>query len=96
MVTPKIRRRIKRKLCSEKPTIWVGKSGATKQVIEQVSKQLERKEMVKIRILRSALRNDEAENVASKIAQQTEANLIDVRGHTFMLYKRRRKGEKSL
>lgn len=97
MITPKMRRRIKRELSSEKPTIWVGKNGATEKVIEEISIQLEKREMVKIKILKSALRNEEAKIVASNIAQQTGANLIDVRGHTMMLYKsRKRQGEKSL
>jgi RNA-binding protein YhbY len=53
--------------------------------------------MVKARILKSALKNEDAKNVASKIAQQTSSTLIDIRGHTFILYKRRKKkSEKSL
>lgn len=97
MITSKIRRRIKRELSSEKPSIRIGKNGATKQVIEEISRQLEKRGMVKIKMLKSALRDKEAKTVASKIAQQTGANLIDVRGHTTMLYKRRkRQGEKSL
>jgi RNA-binding protein len=97
MITSKIRRRIKRELSSEKPSIWIGKNGATKQVIQEISRQLEKREMVKIKILKSALKSEEAKDVTSKITQQTGANLIDLRGHTIMLYKRRkRQGEKSL
>ncbi|MFQ6065576.1 MAG: YhbY family RNA-binding protein [Candidatus Bathyarchaeia archaeon] len=96
-MTSKIRRKIKRELSSEKPTIWIGKNGATEQVIAEISRQLKKKEKVKIRMLKSALGNKEAKAVASKVAQRTAANLIDVRGHTIMLYKRREKeGEKSL
>lgn len=97
MITSKMRRRIKRELSSEKPTIWVGKNGATVQIIAEISRQLDKREMLKIKMLKSALRDEEAKTVASKIAEQTGANLIDVRGHTIMLYKRRRRdGEKSL
>jgi RNA-binding protein YhbY len=35
---------------------------------------------------KSALAHDEAKKIASKIAEQTEASLVEVRGHTFMLY----------
>ena len=97
MITSKIRRRVKRELSSEKPTIWIGKNGATEQIIAEISRQLDNRESVKIKMLKSALRDKEVKAVASKIAQQTGANLIDVRGHTIMLYKRRkRQGEKSL
>jgi len=92
-----MKRRIRREFSSEKPSIWVGKYGATKQVVEEVSRQLKEKEVVKIRVLKSALRNEEAKAVASKIAEETGASLIDLRGHTIVLYKRRKRGsEKSL
>lgn len=97
MITPKMKRRIKRELSAEKPTIWVGKEGATPKIVNEVSRQLEKREMVKVRILKSALREEEAKNLASKIAERTESTLIEVRGHTLLLYKpRKREGEKSL
>ncbi len=82
---------------AEKPTIWVGKDGATQKIVEEVSRQLEKKQMVKVKILKSALREEKAKGVASKIAEHTESTLVDVRGHTLILYKpRKREGEKSL
>jgi len=96
MITPKMKRRIKRELSVEKPTVWVGKEGATPQIVNEISRQLEKKEIVKAKILRSALKDEEAKDVASKIAQQTNSSLIEVRGHTFLLYKRRKKEVKSL
>lgn len=97
MITPKMKRRIKRELNVEKPTVWVGKEGATPQILNEISRQLEKKKMVKVKMLKTALKDKDAKDVASKVAQQTESTLIDVRGHTFMLYKNRKtKGEKSL
>jgi RNA-binding protein len=96
MITPKMKRRIKRELSAEKPTVWVGKEGTTPQIVNEISRQLEKKEMVKAKILRTALKDEEAKSVASKIAQQTNSSLIEVRGHTFLLYKRREKRVKSL
>ncbi len=96
MITPKMKRRIKRKLSAEKPTVWVGKEGATPQIVNEISRQLDKREILKAKILRSALKDEEAKGVASKIAQQTNSSLIEVRGHTFLLYKRRKKRVKSL
>ena len=92
MITPKMKRRIKRELSVEKPTIWVGKEGAAPRIVNEISRQLEKREIVKVRILKSALKDEEAKSVASKIAQQTDSTLIEVRGHTLLLYKRRKKG----
>jgi len=91
MITPGMKRRIKRELSVERPTIWVGKEGATLQIMGEISKQLDKRKMVKIRVLRSALKEEEAKGIASKIAQQTNSTLIEVRGHTFILYKRRKR-----
>jgi len=92
VITPKMKRRIKRELSAEKPTIWVGKEGATPRIVNEISRQLEKREMVKVKILKSALKDEEAKIVASKIAEQTESALIEVRGHTLLLYKRRKRG----
>ena len=90
-LTAGMKRRIKRRLSAEKPTIWIGKSGASQQSLKEIEKQLEKKEMIKIKILKSALGEDEAKKIAIQIAEQTEASLVEVRGHTFMLYKRCKK-----
>jgi RNA-binding protein len=91
MITPKMKRRIKRALSAERPTVWVGKEGATTQVINEIAKQLDTRERIKAKILKTALKDEEAKNIATTIAEQTESQLIEVRGHTFLLYKRKKK-----
>jgi len=86
-----MRRRIKRELSAEKPTVWVGKEGATPQIINEIGRRLDKHKMVKAKILKTALQNEEARGIASKIAGQTESSLIEVRGHTFILYRPRKK-----
>ncbi|MCK4439404.1 YhbY family RNA-binding protein [Candidatus Bathyarchaeota archaeon] len=90
-LTAGMKRRIKRQLGGERPTIRIGKNRVSQELLKEIEKQLERKEMVKIKILQSALDRDGAKEIASRIAEQTEASLAEVRGHTFMLYKRRKK-----
>ena len=89
MITSKMRRRIKRELSAEKPTVRIGKEGASLQIQGEICRQLESKKMVKVKILKTALKDQEAADLATKIAQQTESILVDVRGHTFLLYKPR-------
>ena len=94
MISSKARNRMKRDLSSEKPTIWMGKEGASLQTMNEISRQLETRRIVKIKILGCALRDKRVINIASKTAQQTESALIDVRGHTFTLHKPRKKRSK--
>jgi len=97
LITSRMKRRIRRKMSAERPTIRVGKEGATRKVVDEVSRQLENREIVKVRILKTALKEKSAKYLASKISEQTDSTLIDLRGHTFILYKPRKgEGEKSL
>ncbi|MEJ2242366.1 MAG: YhbY family RNA-binding protein [Candidatus Bathyarchaeota archaeon] len=83
--------RIKQKLSNESPTVWVGKEGTTTQIITEIKKQLDSREIIKVKIQKNALRDEDAKNIAIKISQQTESELVEVRGHTFILYKHKSK-----
>jgi RNA-binding protein len=84
------KRFVKRRLTNERPTIWVGKSGASEEVLKEIKKQLDRNKMVKVKILKTALVEGKAKEIAAKVASQTESSLVEVKGHTFMLFKRRK------
>jgi len=60
-------------------------------LLGEVENQLEKKKMLKIKILKSALQQDTAQAIASKAAEQTDASLVEVRGHVFILYRRHKK-----
>jgi RNA-binding protein len=88
---------MKRELSLEKPKVWVGKDGASLQTMKEISRQLEKRKIVKVQILKSALEDESADEIALKTAQQTQSILIEVRGHTFILHKpRKKKIEKSV
>jgi len=91
MLTPKMKRRIKIALNIESPTVNIGKEGVTVQIVNEVAKQLDSREMIKAKILKTALKEIETKDIAVKIAKQTESELVDVRGHTFLLFKRKKK-----
>ena len=84
---PKLKLRIKREMNTGKPTIWIGKEKLAPSMVDEISRQLDKKEIVKIRVLKTALQSQDIKILAAKGAQETESVLIDVRGHTFILYK---------
>jgi len=90
-ITPGKKRYVKRRLSFEKPTIWIGKSGVSAEILKEIEKQLDKNEMVKIKILRSAIGKEETKQIASHVANQIGASLVGVKGHIFMLYRRRKK-----
>jgi len=92
-ITSKMKRHVKHELKEEGPTIWVGKEGLSQQVTAQVENQLQRTRMVKIRILKSALQTETAKAIAARTAEQVNAALVEVRGHVFIIYRKRQKPE---
>ena len=90
-ITTRMKRHVKHELKEEKPTIHVGKEGFTVQSAKEIDKQLDQNKMVKVKILKSALQTETAKVIATKAAEQTSASLVEVRGHVFILYRRRKK-----
>ena len=90
-ISTKMKRHVKHELKEEGPTIWVGKEGLTAKVTGQVEAQLDRTKMVKIKILKSALLTDTSKAIATRTAEQVGAALVEVRGHVFIIYRRRKK-----
>jgi RNA-binding protein len=90
-ITTKMKRHVRHVLKEEKPTIHVGKEGLTPQSAREIDKQLEQNRMVKVKILKSALQAETAKAIATKAAEQTDAALVEVRGHVFILYRKRKK-----
>ena len=86
-----MKRRYKREFSSQDPTVWVGKEGSTAQIVGEIDRQLSEHEVVKGRILLTALKDQDAKEIAANLAKQTESTLIEVRGHTFILHRRKRK-----
>lgn len=91
MITSKMKRHIRHELSTGGPTIWVGKEGSTVQIVNEISRQLDEHEMVKAKFLQTALKDVSAKEMAERIAKETESNLVEVRGHTFILYRRKRR-----
>ena len=93
-LTPKQKSRIRSEMSTEKPTIWVGKKGITPQLVEEALKQLDRRHVIKVRFLRSALVGTDRESLAKELEKATESVLVELRGHTAVYYKPPRKKKK--
>ena len=83
------KRFVKRSLGEANPTVWVGKDGVSEEVLKEVLKQLGKNRMVKVKVLAAGLKGDDAKAIALRVAEGTGSALVEVRGHTFMLYKKR-------
>jgi putative YhbY family RNA-binding protein len=90
-ITTRMKRHVRHVLKDENPTIWVGKDGLTPKLVDEIGKQLQRNKMVKIRILPAALHDiHTAEAISAKAAKETDSALVELRGHVFILFRRRK------
>ena len=89
-----MKRHVRHVLKDENPTIWVGKDGLTPQLASEIDKQLQRSKMVKVRVLPAAMQGEStAQVIAANAAEKTNSALVEVRGHVFILFRKRKAAE---
>ena len=69
-------------------TINIGKAGVNDNVIEEIKRQLEANEIVKLKFAKNIARDKD--DYIDEIVTKTRAKLIDVRGHVAVIYKKKR------
>ncbi|MBO8164159.1 MAG: ribosome assembly RNA-binding protein YhbY [Brevibacillus sp.] len=67
------------------PIFQVGKGGVNENMIKQIKEALEARELIKVSILQNNL--DDKQEVAEALAAGAEAELVQLIGHTVVLYK---------
>jgi len=70
------------------PTLHVGKSGID-VVVEELRIQLKNRNMVKVKILKSAFIETGKKEMAEKLADLSNSELIEVRGNTAVFCRKR-------
>lgn len=62
-------------------TVWVGKSGIG-AVVEEMTDQLDDRELVKVKFLRAARGGTSTDELAETLAERVDAILVETRGNT--------------
>ena len=68
-------------------TINIGKAGVNDNVIEEIKRQLKANEIVKLKFAKNIARDKD--DYIDEIVTKTRAQLIDVRGHVAVIYKKK-------
>jgi RNA-binding protein len=85
MLTGKQKRFLRSKAHHLNPIFQVGKGGVNDNMSKQIEEALEARELIKVSILQNC--EEEKDEVAKKLSSQTGAELVQVIGHTIVLYK---------
>lgn len=68
-----------------KPIFQIGKSGLQDQMFQELEAALEKRELIKISLLQNTF--EDPQEAGSRAAAETGAELVQVIGHTIVLYK---------
>lgn len=69
-------------------SLQVGKNGVTPATVEELSAQLKKRKLVKVRLLKTATEGGaQDEGQAAALAAATHSTLIEVRGHTAVFFR---------
>lgn len=85
MLTGKQKRFLRSEAHHLDPIFQVGKAGVSGTMLRQIEEALEARELVKISILQN--NEDDKNDVANQLAEGTYAELVQLIGHTVVLYK---------
>ena len=93
MLTSKQRAYLRSLAVNEDTILMMGKSGMSPELIKQADDALEKRELIKGRVLpeSSPMTSREA---AEEIARQTNSDVVQVIGSRFVLYRRKKKAPK--
>ena len=67
------------------PILQVGKGGITDSVVTQTDEVLEVRELIKCRVLQNS--SEEPKTVATELAERVQADLVQVIGRNFLLFR---------
>ncbi len=89
MITTKQRAKLRGYANSLEVILQVGKSGITSTVLKQVNDALAARELIKGKVLDNSLLS--AREVAANLAEDAGAEIVQVIGSKFVLYKQKKK-----
>ncbi len=91
-MTSKERAYLKGLAMTMEPIFQVGKSGVTPEMIEAIDEALEKRELIKISVLKNCM--EDGENAAAMIGERTHSQVVQVIGRKIVLYRKSMKNPK--
>ncbi len=92
MLTGKQKRFLRAQAHHLQPIFQVGKGGVNENMLKQINDALEARELIKVSVLQNC--EDDMASVAAAIERGTNAYVVQVIGHTIVLYKESKKNKK--
>lgn len=68
------------------PVVQIGKEGVTPEVVESAKEAIKKRELIKLKVLQNS--PEEPKDAIEKLAERTEAELVQTIGRCGLLYKK--------
>ena len=96
MLTSKQRAYLRSLAVNEDTILMMGKSGMSPELVKQADDALEKRELIKGRVLpeSSPMTSREAAEAMLELARQTNSEVVQVIGSRFVLYRKKKKDPK--
>lgn len=88
-MTSKQRAYLKSKASVLDPIFQIGKFSVTDENIEAISEAIEKRELIKLHVLKNCM--DDPKEIAQAIAEHTHSEVVQVIGKKIVLFKQKRK-----
>ena len=79
---------LKSKAVELKPIIHVGKAGLTENAIKEIKIQLKKKKLIKIKFLKSIVKENDKKELFNELASKTGSKIIHKVGFVAILYRK--------
>lgn len=87
IINKKDKKLYKKEAIQLKPNIYIGKNGMSINVLSEIKKQLKLKKLIKIKVYKQENISN-LKNIAIELVSSCKANIINIIGHTIVLYKK--------
>ncbi|NEW65394.1 ribosome assembly RNA-binding protein YhbY [Carnobacteriaceae bacterium zg-84] len=85
MLTTKQVKFLKKEAHHLKPIFQIGKGGLNEDMLRQIGEAIEKRELIKINLLQNTMEDEE--HVASVLTEMLHVHIVQIIGHTLVLYK---------
>ena len=69
------------------PSVRIGKSGITENLIEEIDAQLSKKDIVKIKINRGLFERSKIDDIWRHLSEETDSSIVSARGNVCVLWR---------
>ncbi|MBL6891105.1 MAG: YhbY family RNA-binding protein [Candidatus Poseidoniaceae archaeon] len=69
------------------PSVRIGKSGITENLIEEIDAQLRKKDIVKIKINRGLFERSKIDDIWRHLSEETDSSIVSARGNVCVLWR---------